>query len=228
MAYPEHYYLAFGGQTYDGAEEWQCGIRFAGGDLGTVLNDNEDALNDVAADVKKFVESPAAKLGVKHTLTYCKFNKIGPDGKYADESNSYTYIYSPVVVGGALITQPPQIAVVCTLLTDADHGRAARGRFYWLGSGFSGGGGASGPYVWSTSERDAFATAAWTLIQDLGNWPDIDITGLAPAVVSKVGSGTWRHVTGVRVDNVFDTQRRRARSIPKAYKTLGTTTLAVE
>lgn len=211
MVYPAHWYVAFGGTAYGSHEEWQCGIRMAGGDVPE--GEVEGALADVAADVQKFCTSAGAMMSAQHRLTYCKLNKIGPDGNYADAGNSNTHVYSPAVAGTFAAVMIPQAAVVISLRTTAEFGRAAKGRFYWLGAGFALGSAASGDPGLNDSVLTPLATAAWTLIQDLGNWPGVEATGLAPAVVSGLGTGSWRHISGVRVDSKFDTQRRRARGI---------------
>lgn len=220
MTYPSHYYLAFGGTAYSG-EEWQCGIRLAGGEVGVELGDDmAAALNDVQADVKKFVQSGGAIFCAGYKLTYCKFNKINGAGHYADPGQSWTHIYAPAVSGSSTVQQPPQIACVVTLLTDAEFGAGSKGRFYWLGAGFPGITTGTTNYSMNVTARDGLAASAATLMADLANWPGLDTTGLAPAVVSGKGSGSWRPVTGVRVDDQFDTQRRRARSMQRTYKTV--------
>lgn len=217
MVFPEHWYVAFGGTAYSGHEQWQCGIRLAGGTIGSSFID--DALADVADDVKKFCQATGSAMPTSHTLTYCKLNRIGPDGNYADEGTSNTFIYAPAISGSVAAVQIPQAAVVVSLLTDAEFGRASKGRFYWLGAGYPLGLSSAGDPGLNDPQCTALATAAWTLMQDLGNWPGLDVTGLAPSVVSSVGVGAWRHVTRVRVDSRFDVQRRRAKGIAKSAVT---------
>lgn len=216
MPYPQHWYVAFGGTSFGGTEEWQCGIRMAGGDP-VAGGDLDPFVADVAADVKKFFLTSAAKATNYHTLEYCKFNKIGPDGTYVDKTESHTFIYSPVPTGLVGTHQlPQQAAVAISLLTDAARGPAHRGRFYWLAGGFGVSTTVDGPTM-VNSERDALAAAAKTLMVDLANWPGLDISGLAPAVVSARGSGSWRHVTAIEVGSRFDTQRRRAKKQAETY-----------
>lgn len=214
MAYPVHWYLVFGG-TYGVEEEWQCGIRFAGGDPADA-GVFTPAVTDLADDVKAFVSSAGAKFTTQAKLTYIKFNKIGPDGKYLSPSEANTVVYSPSYTGTNTVKMPPQCALTVTLLTDADRGPASKGRFYWLGGGFALG--TAGEVA--SADLTAFGNAAWAFVQDLGNWAGLDMTGLAPAVVSNVGAGSWRKVTGVRVDQRVDTQRRRARSAVHGALTL--------
>lgn len=214
MPYPEHWYVAFGGTAW-GNEEWQCGIRMAGGPVqGWDVN---DALDDVAADVEKFVTSSGARFPQGYYLNYCKLNRIGPDGLYVDKGNSYTHVYAPAIQGTTAPKQPPQIALVVTTLTDANIGPAHAGRFYWIGCAFTATISIGTSYNIGTADQTALANAAATLMQDLGDWPGLDVTGLAPAVVSKRGEGTWRYITGVRVDDVLDTQRRRAKTLPRTF-----------
>lgn len=220
MVYPTHYLAVMGGTAYGAREGWQCGIRLAGGPLITDPAAHTQALEDIAADFEKFFNSSGAKAPQGCKLTYAKLNQIGPDGKYVDQNNSYTHIYSPVSEGSNVPTKPPQIAVAVTTLTDAEFGRGCRGRFYWLGGAYATDLASSDHYLMQPAERDALAAAAKTLIQDLGNWPGLDLTGLAPHVVSRLGPGISRMITGVRVDDVFDTQRRRAKGMPKTSKTL--------
>lgn len=217
--YPEHYYVAFGGKAYE-QEEWQCGIRMGGGTApGDGPNGSPEALADVAADVRKFWESAGAKAPMGYTLEYCKFNKIGPDGRYASPSDSNTFLYPSGLTGTTTVSKAPQLAVVISFRTLLTRGPGSKGRMYWLGAGFGHIVDSGVDYLISDAHVDALAQAAKVLVQDLGNWPGLDISDLTPCVVSKVGSGSATEIIKVLVDNRFDTQRRRASKMPHTYTT---------
>jgi hypothetical protein len=110
------------------------------------------------------------------------------------------------VAGSAAGQSPAYCATVFSLKT-ASFGRTARGRMYLPHTGgIYNSGSLSLPVV--QAHCDNFRN--WIALAGSGGWDSIGGTfALLPEVVSRVGAGTWRLITQVRLDDVPDTQRGR-------------------
>lgn len=216
MPYPQHWLLSFGGDLVAGEETWTCGIRLAivstglGGEM-----DEEQYLTDTAVPaLSTWFGSGTANISGLCTLRFVKCNEIGPDGTYADPSNSHTRLVNVAGGGGAAERLPLQVSCCLTWLTDeASRGPASRGRIYSPRPALTVD--AAGDI--SASDRTEIATAASVLLNSL----DVTLSGpggsiLRPCIVSPLGPGYARQIDSVRVDSQLDIQRSRARQASRA------------
>lgn len=185
--------------TSSNIEEGQFGIRFAGGAAAT-----ETELGLVATEVDDYWSSANALIGDDYRLASIKIARIGTDGLYPPEAVPLVHDYSPVIPGGtslAISQFPLQVATVVTLGTDAVRGRAHQGRIYMPPIA----GNLSATYLFSEANAQTKADAALDFIGALQAIMPGDAV-----VMSRLGAGTTRPITSVRVGTRPDVQRRRA------------------
>lgn len=221
MAYPPHTLVAFGGVLNTGQdvpEIWQCGVRGVqpAGDLNPdkPLDDCDTYLTNIQAALKTAFTGSVMIPSVC-TLDWIKANNIGADGKYVDPV-THMYSYSPSGTGGGVAKHPDVLAVRVTWKTAASRGPAHLGGIY-LPAYAADSDIAGGSRISSGSVTNILSTAA-NILTALENKGAAFGTGVhfAPCVVSKV-SGTFRPITGTRVGNVWDIQRRRKSALHESY-----------
>lgn len=222
MPYPVHWRVTFGGPFWT-TDEWSCSLRIGKADLNVFQQptgpgyDNLDgpaALTDVAADVAKFHAASTSLFSNQAKLGFVKFNRIGSDGRYVDQSRTREKRYSPTVSPSTTSAGIPQVAIAVTLRSDRDRGPLSRGRFF-IPTGATPTD--AGSPLLSTLGATNLATSVATLIRDLNNWAGLDTNGAGVILVSPGGRGLpdggSAPVTRVEVGRVFDTQRRRRSSL---------------
>ena len=125
------------GEMFGGTELWTTSFAIGnetGGDQANEPTDEEalaisNAWNAIWTPVANGFSSQFKFVGVKVSM-------VSTDGS-SDPSWS-KFHYRPVpVAGGAGPTNPPQIALACTLQTAIPRGRASKGRMFLPGVGFS-------------------------------------------------------------------------------------------
>ena len=209
--YPEHWLLAWGGTFFD-AEIWSCSLRMKTGATGEQMDDKTAILDDLKTDVQAFHTRTDSKVSNQAKLAWLKFNRIGADGKYA--SNTDTWLYEwPTPVAGSTAPTFPQLALVVSLLTPRARGRASRGRFYIPMGNIN----VETNGRISTPNAAGVAGSAKTLIQNLNDWPGFTTFPTPDVIVASGMDGSWERVTKVAVGNVIDTQRRRRGDLTEVY-----------
>lgn len=226
MTYKRHYLLSWGGQLAAFKDIWSNNVRLVNdefGDPDAIPSGTLDGfLDDMVTDIRTFMRDPATYHSANVQCQWVKLNEIGPDGRYADASNTRVRYLSGTtgtfaVINGTATTEVPAFQSVCvTTTTAAQRGRASKGRLFipqcappLIGGGFI-----------DTTVRQAMANAAATFFTNLGDEPGVDVSNLAPYVVSGVGApGPVRKITGVKVGNVPDIISRRKNAITETYST---------
>jgi hypothetical protein len=190
----------------------QFGIRFNT----DVLPSSGEAAS-IAGHIATFWEAPLAYVSQQFELFEVKFAVIEPSGLYPPDAEPLIHTYTTPVQGGNgnNSTYPLQVSSVASLLTSAARGRAHRGRIYLPPINAD----LNTTLVWQGSETNNRAGLLATMLTDVNG----EIPGQA-AVYSRVGSGIHRLINGVEIGNRPDVQRRRARSQPEAYSTVGAVT----
>lgn len=219
MTYPTHYLLSWGGTLCSGGEIWSNNLRLTN-PQGAILPDVSDygeRLDDVEAALRTLAGKSEARWMSTTKCTWIKFNKIGPNGHYLDEENSHTKFVESNPIGGGVggPWMPPQCAVVLTLHTAAERGRASRGRIFIPQPGVS----VNPDGHFDATQAQGMATAYAQLISDINDGPGLTVADLNVSVVSGVGDAVHHQVTRVSVGDVVDTQRRRRSALKEARKT---------
>lgn len=221
MTYHPHLLLAWGGSMGTSEEIWSNSLRLTadtedGGELQSIAIDQID---EIAAEVKTFVQSVGAHYSLSCNLNFVKLNAITAEGKYWDTgSTNAIYYEAGDVVHGNATTGPFQMAMAVTLRTFRARGAAHAGRFYIPCGAIPTD---SGTGRVPASITDAMASGTVTFLEAINDNPGFDTRSVAVAVVSKTGNpGPTELVTGVQVGNVPDTQRRRRNALLEDYGTL--------
>lgn len=204
-----HVYVQFGGKL-PGNETWSCGFRMwqAGG---STTNQAASMMPGVAAAIRAFHERPETGTHQNAKLSFVKCNALNVNGRYQIEVTNE--LPMPDVAGGVTSNyyQANQVALAVSLTTGYSRGAAHRGRFYLPLPG--NGPGTDGRI--SAGAAAAVAGSVDTLIEavnDAGNGHEMVVMS------RKSGAAGHRKVTGCEVGMVFDTQRRRRRSLIENYQ----------
>lgn len=215
MTYNPHILIQFGG-TIGTDEEWSMGLRCAtdgGADDGDNLNAAE-WLEDVAEDIVAFVEREESYLSSSVELKFVKVNAINAAGRYTDDGSTIAEYWgagAPSGVGTQKL--PNQIALVATLETAKQRGKASKGRIYLPALALVVD---TGTGLFSGSHTNAVMGSVKTLLDDINNGDGLDAESPQVCVYSNIGSpGPHEAVTHVSVDNRPDVQRRRANQMSR-------------
>jgi hypothetical protein len=216
--------VAISGTCFAGQEEWSTGFYLG--------HDDEDALDPgttsaaaIAARWTTFFTGANSYVSTAYKTDSVKVSLLNTDGD-VDLSAIDIYDYpSPItgVSGGAPL--PPQISVVATLTSDNQRGLASKGRMYLPGVNlpiFP-----TDPHF-SPTEQGNMATALKAFfdgVNDEFNLPGRIVLASKGNKVQGPGgpddysyaNGITRYVTGLRVGNVYDTQRRRRNALVEGY-----------
>jgi len=214
-------YVTFGGQIGndgDGHDIWQVGLHFADPESTLVpALPTEAQLGDMYARWSTFFGDADNWISTGAVLTWAKAAALDADGAYLGDP---VEVMGTVQSGGAsgATAGSPQDALAVTLWSGTTFGVANFGRIYlpwWVA-----------PVGLDTCTSGGYtpdvATEAADLIGDL-NTLAAGWAGALDAKVcnmSKVGAGTTKQVTSVRVGSVKDTQRRRRNRISETYTTV--------
>jgi hypothetical protein len=223
MGYPRHLLFVFGGTQTNAAEAgeiWQCGIR--GGPAAGSAHDygDEDAmLAAIQGPFKTWYGAVASSMRSDYRLEYLKLNEIAPDGSYADATTTHRFDYGTFQAGGVTPSVPSILTLAWSWKTARLRGIASKGRIF-------------PPVAFTTTQGSprvssavtaTNVTAAKALLSVLSKPNGVDFE-FAPCVVSAgshggTGTGAIENITGVRVGDVVDVQRRRKNALVDVYAT---------
>lgn len=216
MAYNETHMLLAAHGALPSGEVWSCGFRTVGAPGYTPTQDGLEAAALSAANAWRVFQNTASNgwaTGVTlDGVTARAINTAGVTTVLAERS--------PTAAAGAGTTLilPNQCAVVATLITTKP-GRTGKGRIYLplLGGGVGSGGRMSSTFC--TTIANGVKTIITSINTGLASaFPGAGATIVVGVQSQKiVGGGGQPAVTGVRVGDIVDTQRRRRDSIAEAY-----------
>lgn len=216
--YHPHTSVTFGGVLNLAAAEheiWQCGIRvMKPGNPGAPLDDHDAYLTSIAAPLATwFGDAGNPTFPPSASLNWIKANPIGTDGTYSDPA-THLHDYSAAQLGGgAADTAMPDILCIAlswqTRKAIRHHSYATHGRIYPPNYGRLTQSGtmraAPGfPGLWATKGAALLTILAGTTVPAI------------PVIASGHG-GEYEHITGCRVGDVYDVQRRRKSAVPEVY-----------
>jgi len=204
-AYQPHYRLAFGGPLFT-TEEWSCRLNITSAGTLPTSGEADTMLPTLATAIGVWVAAAGSYLSSATGLSWVKFNKIAASGHYDDPDNSRTQEVTGGIVGTGTPGVPPQTALVVSLMTAHNRGKAHAGRMF---TPCLAGGTDSGGMV--AASQAAIATSMTTLLNSINGI-------VTPAGVSIVApTGESNHVTRVRVGRVYDTMRSRRNKLTENY-----------
>lgn len=217
----DHLLLRFGGPSADAQETWSCGLRLAPTEPQSddgLLVAAQDAIGDIATVVSNYVQSGSADFNSLCKLSFVKLNPISAaTGDYLFPNDPVEHLFpDPLPTGSAALASPLQLAYVVTLRGTYRRGPAAFGRWYVPCGDAS----VTGTGVMSGAAAQAYADRAGDFLEsvqflnaDVGKSLRVRLFG------DGVGGPRESKVRQVDVGNVYDTQRRRRRSIDETYFT---------
>lgn len=204
-----HVYVQWGGKL-PGGEQWSCGLRMRNKGTGALTNDAA-VLDAITVAVEAYHTNSLLNISQRATLNHVKANVIGTDGHYV-ASTTLEHTLADIPGGGpAGQAFPNQVALAVSLTTGFSRGPAHRGRFYLPLVSYP----LNAIGEIDVGQQDNVKNATTALLTALNTAS----SALEVAVFSrKLGSAGNRRVTGVQVGAVYDTQRRRRKSMVEAYR----------
>jgi hypothetical protein len=202
------------GSSYGGVEEWTTGFYLGASD------GDADPPTDVACEVirnewQTYWNTSTNSIGYLWKFEGVKMATINQDG--STDKLSVKSSYLPVADEGPYTGtgNPPQIALVATLLSTPGPGIARKGRMYLpgVGVGINGNGKISAPYPGS------HATTLATFFSNINASIDVPdrVILASKGPTPQPSFGINRPVESVKVGDVFDTQRRRRNQLSETY-----------
>lgn len=211
------------GTCFAGTEEWSTGFF-----MGSATADAADPGSTTAAAIAPFwttfFQAATSRIATTYKTDSIKVSQLETDGD-VDLDMIDIYDYPSAIAGvqsGAVF--PPQITLAATLTSDFQRGLAAKGRMYLPGVQAVVN---TGTGKISTTDAAGIATNLKTFFDAVNGSIDIPgtvilaskgrkLNGPGPGEYSYIG-GRSASVTGLRVGDVFDTQRRRRGDLAEAY-----------
>nr|CRY96590.1 hypothetical protein [uncultured prokaryote] len=214
MPFPQPFVkVVASGSMRDSDEIWTCSWSLADPNEG---NDAEQpgpiVVGDIADAVRGWFIAPANGISALCNLEQVKVNLVDVNGRYADESNTYSTEFDPAPQGPKSGAPWPNQCTVCITLRSAKRrGPGAYGRFYPpMPIATMGTDGRMGLQD-ATDRADGAAELVAQLNATAG--------GVLKVVnASQVGAGSFSLVTKVRVGRVPDTQQRRRNDLDEDYQ----------
>lgn len=208
-------HVTISGAMMGGAEEWQTGfyVGQSEGAAGAPVQAYADAVRDAWTT---FFEDTLMGFSNWYSFTQVKVARLGTDGKYDGSEVVVSTPAAPVygTKGGAPF--PPQIALVATLIGGSGKGLGGKGRMYL-------------PGITQALESNGYIATSYaqTVANKLSDFLDtINASFDNPGYVINASKGHAKlagigarnvPVNGVRVGNVYDTQRRRRNGFSESY-----------
>jgi len=219
VAYAAHTLVTFGGvlnTAADVPEIWQCGIRVTDTVGGGPLADHDAYLEGIHGPLSTWYAAPSnAGLPATSELSWVKANSINAAGKYA-EPTTHVYDYPAPVAGGLAANIAgvlPDILCLAVSWTSAKkRGKSHAGRIY-LPNYFLPSLTPGSMRIMADWNRQWAAKAA-ALLALIAN----SAVHAVPIIASP--SGPTAQITGVRVGDVIDVQRRRKDAYKESYSVL--------
>jgi hypothetical protein len=214
------------GTRVGAADVFVGGLRFAGPGLTRV--DNDDTLVRIVPVLESFWKRPGMFIPVNAMLNTVKWNRIGADGHYASSTNT-RLVEGLELIGANAAIHPTSSAMAVTWTTNATRGLARQGRTFFP---------TNAPiqrtdFQISVTNAQTMANTCTELIAALNDavnvgvdWSDSDPTtgqlgdassACVASVMSPIRSGATRIISGAKVGQTMDVQRRRRNAWDETY-----------
>lgn len=211
MTFPNRHWLftAFG-TSWGGVEEFSFGFRINNTD--PPVQADVDAL---VSATQTFWNTAGMGIDSQHSLIGIKLAPIGTNGLYPPGEDAVEALITPDPGPGAGGNHwAPQCTMCVTTTTAVPRGLAAMGRFYL--PSMTGAISAAGRAPSGLNTSIASATQTWFNAINTATLGAISVFSKGNAATP---GGAVHSVTGVRVGDVIDTQRRRRRQLVESYAT---------
>jgi hypothetical protein len=204
-----HIYVQWGGKL-PGGEQWTCGFRMAGPPANAETAP-AGMLANIGAALVAYHQNINTGISARALLSFVKVNGVGTDGQYINDSTTQA-LYADLPAGGSVANTPAnQVCLAVSLTTGYSRGPAHRGRFYLPLPVFA----LDANGVYAAANAISCSATADTLLSAVNavspDWKMADYS-------RKKYAPAHRLVTGNLVGRVYDTQRRRRRSLVENYQ----------
>jgi hypothetical protein len=218
--------VTFSGTMFSGAEDWSTGLQ-----LGWEDADIELVAPGIAEQLAgywiTFFQHGSVGVSNQYRATEVKCALILPNGKTDVENIDYYNISGGAAGGYTSAPLPPQITLAATMTTELQRGLASKGRMYLPGISWTVN---SGTGRLDSSTTNAIGTQFKTLLDAYNADPDIPGSVIVASKGHKTTAldsdnhpvyenGRNSFVTGLRIGDVYDTQRRRRNNLAEQYNT---------
>lgn len=198
------------------AERFSYGLNMApdGGfvSLGDFAGMTALHITDLCDSVKDFHGRANSRISASAVLETVKLALIGADGKYLADPVTRAYAQPGGVAADFKVT--PQSALAISLGT-ARRGATGRGRFFI--PMFIGDCDPADFFRITSAQALLVRDSAATMINDMNNWPGIDVIVASWRVVVASTKGYNTKVNTLRVGRVIDTIRSRRGALTETY-----------
>jgi len=219
--YPQHLLFVFGGNLKCVAandEIWECTIRGFPGSTGGPANmtnwqdlDLDAYLTAAATTMAAWFADADSVLCEDANLRYLKCNAIGTNGKYLDQTTTHQHDFGSPVAGASPGEVPSYLSICMSWQTALVRGLASKGRIYPPNYCYD----PDGAGI-TSADAGAIADSGVALLNAIQLSAGMNGGVFSPAVVSSQQQ-KWQYITGVRVGNIYDEQRRRRNAVPETY-----------
>lgn len=221
MVWAPHTLVSWGGQLWDASsggsslDVWSNNVRVAKAAEGATpdgpLSDPAAYMASIATPLSNWYTSSYAQISSWCSLDWLKVNNIGSDGKYSDESTTNVHDYTSPPRGDEDPHGPGFTCCALSWTTAIVRGPACRGRIYPPNNCWASTGGirVDGTY------QGLLVTGAQHLLTLLA--AGVSGSDVALPVVASSKNAAIQGITGVRVGNVIDVQRRRKNAVTEEY-----------
>ena len=217
--------VTISGTCFGGAEEWSTGFWM--GSEGADAGDPNGSAEAIAGHWRTLFELAANSFSSGYLTTQVKTAQHKAEDMKTDLSMVDFYDVSPLLDGGGTATVfPAQISLAMTLTSEIQRGTGSKGRMYLPGIN-AGLANATGKLL--STYCDTLRTNLLTFFDAVNadaNVPDSVIlvskgtkTTIFPGPEIIYINPHNKLVTGLRVGDVYDTQRRRRNGLTEAYST---------
>lgn len=208
------------GTAFNGEEIWNTGFYMgaAGADAGLPT---ELAAQRINSFWQTFFQGSQNKISNQYLTYTVKVARLNTNGTTEADSVKYYDATTPYAGNSSGTSWPPQIALVGTLVTAAARGLGSKGRMYLPGIQAA----LDTNAKISITDRGNLATNLAAMFNGINADADVPGTVITASFgrVSPATVGVNEVVTGVRVGNVYDTQRRRRNALVESYSTANVT-----
>jgi hypothetical protein len=212
--------VTISGTSFGGGEEWSTGF-YMGNETADADLPVQQLADDIAAAWKAYFIQASSYVSNQWVANLVKVSSVGTDGKSNAEDSVFANIVGATGQRGEP-PFPPQIALVATLTSAKARGVGAKGRLYL-------------PGIVAPLEGNGHLTTSM-VVGMLGNlqtfFNAVNASTATDNVVMLASQGSLNEdgtpkvggsapinkaVTGLRLGNVYDTQRRRRNGLSEAY-----------
>lgn len=209
--------LTFFGDMFGGTEEWTTSL-FIGNDTGGDQGASPTVAEAQAAATAFNTLWSGAANGFNGAWRFqgVKASLVDTTG-HIDVSETVFYtLPTPTTGNGGATSFPPQVSLVATLTTAIARGPGSKGRMFLPGVGWGIDSGAKIP----GTNVNTLATALKTFLDAINASADIPgsiVVNSAEKTGVPFRAALMTKVTGVKVGDVYDTQRRRRNQLKELY-----------